>query len=125
MFARTIDFNRGSENFIEIYKVVREKIKDLWGRVEDAKMITMTIILIAAVAGAEIYDWFNWSKIYEQQNQLDNSVIKLHKVTEDLNSAVLTLDKASVKLPEKHSLPSSLSPSLSSTNPLRILSPMP
>ena len=49
-------------------------------------MITMTIILIAAGAGAVIYDWFNRWKIFEQQNQMENSVANIHNVTDNLNS---------------------------------------
>ncbi|CAL9025419.1 unnamed protein product [Prunus brigantina] len=60
-------------------------------------MITMTTIPIVAGVGAEIYDWFNRSKISEQQNQLDNSVANLHKVAEDLNS----LNKSTQELQSK------------------------
>ncbi|CAB4286521.1 unnamed protein product [Prunus armeniaca] len=61
----------------------------------------MTIILIAAGAGAKIYEWFNRSKISEQQNQLDNSVAKLHNIIEDLNTMTVQLNKFTQELQSK------------------------
>ncbi|CAB4286520.1 unnamed protein product [Prunus armeniaca] len=64
-------------------------------------MITMTIVVIAAGARAEIYDWFNRSKIFEQQNQLDNSVANLHKIIEDLKTIIVQLNKSTQELQSK------------------------